>query len=197
MTTNFLEAGAISAGLVALAEIGDRTQLLGVMLVARFRKPWVILGGIAAASLANHLLAATLGAVAGHWLQGPWMKWVLGLSFIAFAVWSLLPEKEEDEEVPEVRNKRGVFLATAIAFFLMEMGDRTQIATAALGARFAATIPLALVPVALGSTLGMLIANGPSVMLGHAMGSGVPVKALKLGAAVLSAAVGVWTLAAG
>ncbi len=192
MSTTFLEAGAISTGLVALAEIGDRTQLLGVMLVARFRKPWVILGGIAAASLANHLLAATLGAVAGHWLQGPWMKWVLGLSFIAFAVWSLLPEKEEDEEAPEVRNKRGVFLATAIAFFLMEMGDRTQIATAALGARFTSVIP-----VALGSTLGMLIANGPSVMLGHAMGSGVPVKALKLGAAALSAAVGVWTLAAG
>jgi putative Ca2+/H+ antiporter (TMEM165/GDT1 family) len=192
MSTTFFEAGAISTGLVALAEIGDRTQLLGVMLVARFRKPWVILAGIAAASLCNHLLAATLGAVAGHWLQGPWMKWVLGLSFIAFAIWSLAPEKEEDEEAPEVRNKRGVFLATAIAFFLMEMGDRTQIATAALGARFTSVIP-----VALGSTLGMLIANGPSVFLGHAMGSGVPVKALKLGAAALSAAVGVWTLAAG
>jgi len=191
MSTTFLEAGAISTGLVALAEVGDRTQILGVMLVCRFRRPWLILAGVLAASLANHLLAATLGVVAGHWLQGPWMRWVLGLSFIGFAIWSLLPEKHEEGE-PEVRSKRGVFLTTVVAFFLMEMGDRTQIATAALAARFAAVIP-----VAMGSTLGMMIANAPSVLLGHVAGNSLPMKGLKVGAAILSAAVGVWTLAAG
>ncbi|MGC1303098.1 MAG: TMEM165/GDT1 family protein [Caulobacteraceae bacterium] len=192
MSSTFLEAGAISTGLVALAEVGDRTQILGVMLVARFRRPWTILGGVMAASLANHLLAASLGAVAGHWLHGPWMRWILGFSFIAFAVWSLLPEKEEVEADAQVRSKRGVFLTTAVAFFLMEMGDRTQIATAALGARFTEVIP-----VALGSTLGMMIVNAPSVMLGHVAGNGLPVRALKIGAAILSAGVGVWTLAVG
>src|ERR1700729_2351756 len=156
MSTTFLEAGAISTGLVALAEVGDRTQILGVMLVARFRRPWAILGGVLVASLANHLLAATLGAVAGEWLRGPWMRWLLGASFLGFAVWSLLPEKAgaEGEDAAKLRSKRSAFLTTALAFFLMEMGDRTQIATAALGARFTAVIP-----VALGSTLGMMIVN--------------------------------------
>jgi putative Ca2+/H+ antiporter (TMEM165/GDT1 family) len=191
MSANMLEAGAISTGLVALAEVGDRTQLLGVMLACRFRRPWPVLGGILVASLANHLLAAGIGALAGHWLQGPWMKWVLGLSFIGFALWSLLPEKAAAEAEPRVPSKRSVFATTAIAFFLMEMADRTQIATAALAARFAL-----IAPVVAGSTLGMMIVNTPSVLLGHMAGEGLPLRALKLGAAALSAAVGVWTLVA-
>ena len=191
MTADFLGAGAVSAGLVALAEVGDRTQLLGVVLACRFRRPWPVLGGVAVASLANHLLAASVGVLAGHWMHGPWLHWVLGVSFLGFAAWSLLPEKNRGPEAgPRVRSKRSVFFTSALAFFLMEMADRTQIATAALAARFDM-----IVPVVAGSTLGMLIVNTPSVLLGHMAADGLPLRALKLGAAALSAAVGVWTLA--
>jgi putative Ca2+/H+ antiporter (TMEM165/GDT1 family) len=187
-----MEAFLVSTGLVAIAEIGDKTMLLALCLAAAWRKPWPILAGILAATLANHFLAGALGAVAGHWLEGWWMKWVLGLGFLAFAGWALIPDRF-DECPPETRKGAWqVFVATAVAFFLVEMGDKTQVATAALAARFQH-----LAPVVAGTTLGMMIANGPAVFLGEVMAEKLPLKWIRRAAAACFAAVGVWILAAG
>src|SRR2546430_1767434 len=137
-----LEPFLVSTGLVALAEIGDKTQLLALLLAARFRRPWPILGGILAATIANHLLAAAVGAAAGAFLQGPWMRWVLGAAFLAFAGWALIPDKFEEDERPKERGG-SVFLTTLVAFFFVEMGDKTQVATVALAARFHEVVTVA------------------------------------------------------
>lgn len=183
-----LEAFLLSTGIVALAEMGDKTQLLSLVLAARFRKPWPIVAGILVATLLNHALAGAAGA----WIMaavGPVvMRWVLGLSFIAMAVWMLIPDKLDADEVKASRGL-GVFVATTWAFFLAEMGDKTQIATIALGAQYEP-----LFAVVVGTTLGMMIANAPVVFFGDAITRRVPIKAVHAVAALIFAALGVFAL---
>ncbi len=187
-----MEAFLVSTGLVAIAEIGDKTMLLAIVLAARFRKPWPILAGILAATLANHALAATVGALAGSFLQGPWMKWVLGALFIGFAGWALIPDKFEDSEAPSTVKAGSVFLTTLVAFFFVEMGDKTQVATAALAARFDQILL-----VTAGTTFGMMLANAPAVFIGEAAAQRLPLKYIRWAAAACFAAIGVWILIAG
>jgi putative Ca2+/H+ antiporter (TMEM165/GDT1 family) len=177
----------ISALVVALAEIGDRTQLLAIVLATRFRKPIPIIAGILVATLANHGLAAVVGYFAADVLKGRWFAYVVAASFFATAAWSLIPDKEDD--APPAASHFGVFLTTAIAFFVVEMGDKTQIATISLAARFHQILL-----VAAGSTLGMMAANIPAVLLGEAATRIVPLKLVRIGAACLFAGLGVWTL---
>lgn len=187
-----MEAFLVSTGLVAIAEIGDKTMLLALCLAAAWKRPGAILTGILVATLANHALAGAVGALAAEWLQGPWMRWVLGLLFLGFAAWALIPDQFEDEDVGIKRRWTSVFWATTTAFFLVEMGDKTQVATAALAARFEAIIP-----VVAGSTLGMMIANAPAVFLGQALADRLPLDWIRRAAAVAFAAIGLWILIAG
>lgn len=182
-----MEALLVSAGLVAIAEIGDKTQLLAILLAARFRKPVPIILGILVATIANHALAAFVGVAAGGFLQGPWMRWVLGVAFIAFAAWALIPDKFEEDETP--KDRAGVFLTTLVAFFFVEMGDKTQVATVALGAQFQNVLL-----VATGTTLGMMLANVPAVILGEAAATRIPLKYVRWAAAACFAAIGIWIL---
>ena len=185
-----MEPFLVSTGLVAIAEIGDKTQLLAILLAARFRKPAPIILGILGATLANHALAAMVGVAAGEFLQGPWMRWVLGLAFIAFAAWALIPDKFDEGDRPE--DRAGVFLTTLVAFFLVEMGDKTQVATVALAAKFQQVLW-----VTAGTTLGMMIANVPAVLIGEAAATRLPLKYIRWGAAASFAAIGLWILIAG
>ncbi len=187
-----MEALLVSTGLVAIAEIGDKTMLLAILLAARFRKPGPILAGILAATLANHLLASAVGVLAGGFLQGAWMRWVLGLAFLAFAVWALIPDKFEEKDEPAEVTGRGVFVTTLIAFFLVEMGDKTQVATVALAARFHNVFW-----VAAGTTIGMMIANTPAVLIGQAAATKLPLKAIRYCAAAAFAGLGLWILISG
>ena len=183
-----MDAFLVSTAIVALAEIGDKTQLLAFLLAAKFRRPWPIVLGILVATLANHAFAAAVGT----WLttlMGPQtLRWVLGLSFIAMAVWTLIPDKldEDDAKLPRF----GVFGATLIAFFLAEMGDKTQVATVALAAQYQA-----LVAVVAGTTLGMMIANVPAVLLGDRIAARMPVKLVHGIAAAIFLGLGIATLA--
>jgi len=182
----------VSTGLVAIAEIGDKTQLLALLLAAKFRKPVPIILGVLAATIANHLLAAAVGVAAGAFLQGPWMRWVLGLAFLAFAAWALIPDKfDEEKESPKARGS-SIFLTTLVAFFFVEMGDKTQVATVALAARFHEVFM-----VAAGTTLGMMIANVPVVLIGEAAAKRLPLKLIRGLAAASFAAIGVWILVMG
>ncbi|MBX3479302.1 MAG: TMEM165/GDT1 family protein [Caulobacter sp.] len=187
-----MQAFLVSTGLVAVAEIGDKTQLLAILLAARFRRPWPIIAGILVATLANHALAALVGQIAAQWLDGPWIHWVLGVAFLGFAVWALIPDKIDEEEADPTLRAESIFLTTAIAFFLVEMGDKTQVATIGLGARFQNVLE-----VAAGTTLGMMIANVPAVLLGEAAATTLPLKYIRWAAAAGFAAVGFWVLLAG
>ena len=188
-----MNAFLVSTGLVAVAEIGDKTQLLALLLAARFRRPWPIIGGILVATIANHMLAAAVGAAAGAYLQGPWMRWTLGLAFLAFAVWALVPDKfDEARDDPKTRAGDSIFWTTAAAFFFVEMGDKTQVATAALAARFHEVLV-----VAAGTTLGMMIANAPAVLIGGVAAERLPLKLIRGLAAAAFAGIGVWILATG
>jgi putative Ca2+/H+ antiporter (TMEM165/GDT1 family) len=182
----------VSTGLVAIAEIGDKTQLLAMLLAARFRKPLPIIAGIFVATIFNHALAAWVGVIAGDFLNGPWMKWVLGIAFIAFGAWALIPDKFEDKDAPRDRPNASVFVTTAVAFFFVEMGDKTQVATVALAARFHQVLW-----VAAGTTLGMMLANVPAVFLSQAAADRLPLKYIRWAAAASFAALGVWVLVAG
>lgn len=184
-----MEALLTSTAIVALAEIGDKTQLLAIVLAARFRRPWPIIAGILFATIANHFLAAWVGGQAASLLDGKWFRYLVAASFIAMAAWTLVPDTFDDDEAP-APSRFGPFLATAIAFFLVEMGDKTQIATIALGARFHDVIP-----VTAGTTLGMMIANAPAVFLGAEIVKRVPLATVRLIAALLFLALGVWLLA--
>jgi putative Ca2+/H+ antiporter (TMEM165/GDT1 family) len=164
-----MEALLVSTGIVALAEIGDKTQLLALVLAARFRKPVPIILGILVATLANHALAAAAGAWISALVGPTAMRWILGLSFIAMAAWALVPDEYEDQ--PDAAPRFGVFGATVVAFFLLEMGDKTQIATVALAAKYAS-----LVSVVAGTTLGMMIANVPAVLLGEVAARKLPMR---------------------
>lgn len=178
----------VSTGVVALAEIGDKTQLLALLLAARFRRPWPICLGILFATLANHAAAGLAGLWVGDLLQGPWFRWVLGASFLAVAAWTLIPDKFEDDDAPAQR--AGAFLTTLVSFFLVEIGDKTQVATVALAAQFGA-----LVPVVIGTTLGLMVANGPLVFLGGHMAGRLPLAAIRYVAAAIFVALGAYILA--
>ncbi len=184
-----MEAFLISTGIVALAEIGDKTQLLAFLLAAKFKKPWPIVAGIFLATIANHAGAGALGA----WITaavGPQiMRWVLGIGFIAMAIWTLIPDKIDEDEAGSTRSRFGVFGTTVIAFFLAEMGDKTQIATIALAAQYNAFYA-----VVAGTTLGMMIANVPAVFLGSKIANKVPVRLVHGIAALIFAVLGVATL---
>ena len=183
-----MEAFLVSTGVVALAEIGDKTQLLAFVLAARFRKPWPIIAGIFAATIFNHTLAGALGAWLMHVIGPDVLRWILGLSFIGMAAWTLVPDKLDDEDA-EAKKHWGVFGTTLVAFFLAEMGDKTQFATIALAAKYAAPVE-----VVLGTTLGMMIANVPAVFLGDKLLSRVPMRLVHVLAAGLFAVLGVLTL---
>jgi len=182
-----LEPVLISAFVVALAEIGDRTQLLAIVLATRFYKPWPIIAGIFVATIANHALAATVGFLAADFLHGRWFQILVALSFFATSAWALVPDKD-DEDVKSLSHS-GVFLTTLVAFFLVEMGDKTQIATISLAARFHD-----IVLVATGTTIGMMLANVPAVFLGRAATRVVPLSTVRIGAALVFAGLGAWTL---
>lgn len=183
-----LEALFTSTAVVALAEIGDKTQLLAIVLAARFKRPLPIIFGILAATLANHFLAAFLGAQAASILEGDWFRYLVAVSFVAMAAWTLIPDKLDDIEEKPARF--GAFITTLIAFFLVEMGDKTQIATIALGARFND-----LLMVTLGTTTGMMLANVPAVFLGHELIRRVPLYIVRMIAALLFLVIGVWLAA--
>lgn len=183
-----MESLLVSTGVVALAEIGDKTQLLAFILAARFKKPVPIILGILAATIVNHGLAGALGAWITATVSPEILRWVLGLSFIGMAVWTMTPDKIEEEET-QVAKKFGVFGATLITFFLAEMGDKTQIATVALAAHYGA--PLMVV---CGTTLGMLIADVPAVFIGDKLASKIPMKLVHSIAAAVFALLGAATL---
>jgi putative Ca2+/H+ antiporter (TMEM165/GDT1 family) len=183
-----IETLLMSTGVVALAEIGDKTQLLAFLLAARFKKPLPIIAGILCATLVNHGLAGALGAWITQSVSPETLRWVLGISFLGMAVWTLVPDKIEDEEA-QVAQRFGVFGATLITFFLAEMGDKTQIATVALAAHYAS--PLLVVA---GTTLGMLLADAPAVFLGDKLAAKIPMRPVHAVAAALFALLGVATL---
>jgi len=183
-----MEAFLISTGIVALAEMGDKTQLLSLVLAARFRKPWPIVLGILVATLANHALAGAVGSWVTTLLGPDMLRWVLGLSFIAMAVWMLIPDKLDEDEGNDAP-RMGVFMTTAVAFFLAEMGDKTQIATVMLAAQYNAWAW-----VVAGTTLGMMLANAPVVWLGEAITKRVPIRLVHVVSAVIFAVLGALAL---
>lgn len=182
-----METFLMATGVVALAEIGDKTQLLAFLLAAQFKKPLPIVLGILAATIANHLLAGLVGSWIPALLNPEVLRWVLGLSFLGMAVWILIPDSCDDDDAPVVR--WGVFGTTLIAFFLAEMGDKTQVATVALAAHYQSVVA-----VVAGTTLGMLLADVPAVFLGERMVRAMPARAVHIVAALLFAALGVATL---
>lgn len=177
---------AVSTGVVALAEIGDKTQLLALVLAARFRRPWPIVAGILIATLANHAVAGLAGAWFAHLLDGPWLRWIVAGSFVAIGIWAIFPDRFEDDDKPAM-DRYGAFLTTTIAFFFVEIGDKTQIATVALAGRFATDVAA----VVAGTTLGMMIANAPAVWLGDKLAHRLPLKAIRISAACVFVVLGV------
>lgn len=177
-------AALLSTGAVAVAEIGDKTQLLALLLAARFRRPGPIVAGILVATLLNHALAGWFGALVAAWLTPEVLRWVVAVSFLAIALWTLKPDAiEEDQALPA----RNAFVATTIAFFIAEIGDKTQVATVLLAAKYQP-----LWEVVAGTTLGMLLANVPVVLLGSRFADRLPLRAARITAAVLFAALGAW-----
>lgn len=181
-----LEAFLISTGLVAFAEIGDKTQLLAFLLAAKFRKPVPIILGILVATLINHGIAGALGAWIASVVDQSTLRWVLGLTFVGMAVWVLIPDKLDNETQPL---RFGVFGTTLAAFFIAEIGDKTQIATIALSAQYETWLI-----VVVGTTLGMMVANVPAVLLGHKLAHALPVRLVHGIAALIFLAIGIATL---
>jgi putative Ca2+/H+ antiporter (TMEM165/GDT1 family) len=185
-----VEAFLISTGIVALAEIGDKTQLLAFFLAARFRKPLPIIAGILIATLANHGLAAALGSWITARIAPQMLRWALGLSFIGMAIWTLIPDKLDARDAHIAT--AGIFGTTVMAFFMAEMGDKTQVATVALAAQYHAFFA-----VVAGTTLGMMIANVPAVVLGERIAQRMPVRRVHVLAAAIFAVLGIVTLLGG
>ena len=183
-----MEALLTSTALVALAEIGDKTMLLAIVLATRFRRPLPIIAGIFFATIANHALAAWAGSLAAEFFAGQAFRLIVTASFVVMGLWTLIPDKFDDDDAPVV-TARGAFLTTLVAFFIVEMGDKTQLATVALGAQYHDVLA-----VAAGTTLGMMIANVPAVLLGDALVKRVSLKAVRIAAAALFVAVGIWML---
>lgn len=182
-----MEALLISLAVVAAAEIGDKTQLLALLLAAKYRKPVPVVAGIFVATILNHGIAAGVGVAVAEWLGPERLRWIIGLSFLGMAAWTLIPDKMDDE--PKMWEKAGPFIATLVTFFLVEIGDKTQVATVALGARFGD-----MVGVTMGTTLGMLIADVPAVFVGGAMADRLPLKLVRTVAAALFAVLGILAL---
>jgi putative Ca2+/H+ antiporter (TMEM165/GDT1 family) len=183
------EAFVSSIAVVALAEIGDKTMLLAIVLAARFRgQHWAILTGIFGATIANHALAALLGREVAGLVDAPWFRIAVALGFIAMAAWTLVPDTLDDDE-GDIAQRGGAFLTTLVAFFLVEMGDKTQIATIALGAQYHAVLA-----VAAGTTIGMMLANAPAALLGEELVKRVSLKLTRLLAALLFLVLGLWQL---
>ncbi|MBX3508608.1 TMEM165/GDT1 family protein [Parvibaculum sp.] len=180
-----MEAFLVSLGTVAVAEIGDKTQLLALILAVRFRAPIAVIAGIFAATVANHALAAFAGTLIASWLTPVILAWVLAVSFILMGLWALIPDEAPSEDETTVPSRFGPFIATTIAFFFVEMGDKTQLATVALGARYEA-----LAAVAFGTTLGMMVANVPVVLFGGAIAERIPAKVMRFAAALIFIALG-------
>lgn len=183
-----MESLLVSTGVVALAEIGDKTQLLAFILAARFKKPLPIIAGILTATLVNHGLAGALGAWITATVSPEVLRWVLGLSFIGMAAWTLIPDEIEDEET-KLAKGLGIYGATVVTFFLAEMGDKTQLATVALAAHYGTPVL-----VVIGTTLGMLIADVPAVLVGGKLSARIPMKLVHAVAAAIFAALGLATL---
>ena len=183
-----MQAFLISTGIVALAEMGDKTQLLALVLAARFKKPWPFVLGIFVATVLNHAMAGALGAWVTTQISPQTLRYILGASFIAMALWMLVPDKL-DEEADRKKPRFGVFGTTVVLFFLAEMGDKTQIATVMLAARFDAYIA-----VVAGTTLGMMLANAPVVWLGERMTRLVPLRVVHLVSAAIFLGLGLWAL---
>ncbi|HVI50016.1 MAG TPA: TMEM165/GDT1 family protein [Candidatus Sulfotelmatobacter sp.] len=179
-----MDAFLTSLGLVTLAEMGDKTQLLALFLATRFRRPWPVVGGILGATLVNHTLAGIVGIEVGDMIPQVWLKWGLGLSFLVMGGWSLIPDKLGDEDGRK-GGDHGAFLTTLISFFLVEMGDKTQVATMALAAQFKN-----LFLVASGTTIGMLIADVPAVFLGERLTRAIPAATMRRIAAALFVVLG-------
>lgn len=190
MDTLPLSTALLSTGTVALAEIGDKTQLLALLLAARYRKPGPIIAGILVATLLNHALAAWFGTLVAEWLSPEALRWVVALSFIAVAAWTLKPDTLDDDasSLPA----RGAFIATVVAFFIAEIGDKTQVATVLLAAKYPP-----LWEVVAGTTVGMLLANVPVVVLGSRFASKLPLKTARYVAAALFLALGLWAAVRG
>ena len=184
-----LEALLASTAVVAFAEIGDKTMLLALVLTARLRAPGAILAGILVATLANHALAALVGREVAGLVDAPWFRFAVALGFIAMALWTLVPDALGEDDT-NFRSRGSAFLTTLVAFFVVEMGDKTQIATIALGAQYRSVWA-----VAAGTTLGMMIANGPAVLLGEALVERISLRATRIAAALLFLALGLWQLA--
>lgn len=182
-----MDAFLVSTGIVGLAEIGDKTQLLAFLLAARFRRPLPIVAGIFVATVANHAFAAAVGAMVSQLLGAGVMRWVLGLSFLAMAAWIMIPDEIDEEEAQLA--KYGVFLTTLIAFFIAEMGDKTQVATVALAARYES-----MAAIVAGTTFGMMLANVPAVYFGERIANRVPLKLVHGIAALIFAVLGIATL---
>jgi Ca2+/H+ antiporter, TMEM165/GDT1 family len=183
-----MESLLVSTGVVALAEMGDKTQLLAFVLAARFKKPWPIVAGILLATLVNHALAGALGAWITQLLTPEVLRWVLGLSFIAMAAWVMIPDKIDDAQTNGLQ-RLGVFGVTLVSFFLAEMGDKTQIATVALAAHYSAPVM-----VIIGTTLGLMLTNVPAVFIGDKLAQKIPMRLVHGIAAAIFAALGVATL---
>ncbi|HZP94563.1 MAG TPA: TMEM165/GDT1 family protein [Burkholderiales bacterium] len=184
-----MEAFLVSAGIVAIGEIGDKTQLLALMLAARFRRPVPIVLGIFCATLANHAAAGAVGGLARALASPEVLRWGMGLSFLAIAIWALFPDRVDEAEAAAT-SRLGVFALTVATFFLAEIGDKTQIATVVLAARYDS-----LVAVVAGTTCGMLLADVPAVLLGQAAAPKVPLKAVRMVAAALFALMGAGAIA--
>jgi putative Ca2+/H+ antiporter (TMEM165/GDT1 family) len=183
-----LEAFLVSTGVVALGEMGDKTQLLAIVLAAMFRRPWPIVAGILVATLANHAMAGALGGWVAQLMGPEVLRWVIGLSFLAMALWMLVPDKLDDD-TGAGKQRFGVFGTTVVAFFLAEMGDKTQIATVALAARYTEVVQ-----VVMGTTVGMMLANVPAVFLGDKIAKKVSMRVVHGVAAAIFAVLGVLTL---
>ena len=184
-----MDAFLISTGIVALAEMGDKTQLLALVLAARYQRPWPIVLGIFVATIANHAMAGALGAWLTTLLSPQALRWILGASFIAMALWMLIPDKLDDDDSDGKVPRLGVFGTTVFVFFLAEMGDKTQIATVMLAARYSAYFW-----VVAGTTLGMMLANAPVVWLGSRMTQRIPLRAVHIVSALIFAVLGALAL---
>lgn len=185
-----MEAFFVSTLVVGLAEIGDKTQILSLVLAARFLRPVPIIFGILFATIANHAAAGLAGTFFGGLLNGSWMRWILGLSFLSVAVWALFPDRYEGGD--RAISRSGAFTAALCAFFFAEIGDKTQIATIGLAARFEQFYP-----VVIGTTLGMMLANIPAVLIGDRIADRLPVRAIRITAAVVFASLGILIIARG